>query len=368
MTMAPDSFRQWYLARPIAGEFSPDNFEMRTLPHPPLRDGDALVRVRLLNLHPGARFRMQVGLVPIGTTDESNFAFGEVIASRNPVFSEGDMVACQAGWQDYAIIRSDAESIGYGPASEAVCDLNRTRSQWTYVMRPELVARWPLDTLKEVFGTSGMTAWFSLRACDPLEPGMNVAVAGMTGSVGHLVAQIAKAAGSRVVGFGGGPDRCRRISELIEVDCLDYRAPDFLDQLRAVFPDGIDIFSDGIGGPLTGAIAPMMKRGGRLLAYGCADDLHAGGNPGLRGMTLRQQFGISDSVEKIVAERDIRVECWIVHDFYHERIEAEDALDQLLREGAIKPVVTVVEGFEQLPYAIMALYDPKALSKVQAWF
>ncbi len=364
----PDSYRLWTYARPIEAGFGPANLAMQTLPLPALQDGDALVRVRLLNPHPGARFRMQIGLVPLGATDESNFAYGEVIASRNPVFRVGDMVACQAGWQDYAIIRSDQESVGYGPASGAVCALNRTRSQWTYVMRPELVAAHPLDTLKEVFGTSGMTAWFGLRACAPMGPGVNVAVAGMTGSVGHLVAQIASAAGCNVVGFGGGPERCRRISDLIGVDCLDYRAPDFLDQLRAAFPDGIDIFSDGIGGPMTEAIVPLMKRGGRLLAYGCADDLHASGNPGERGPTLRQQFGVSDTVEAIVAERDIRVECWIVHDFYHERIEAEDALDTLLRAGAIKPVVTVVEGFEQLPQAIMALYDPAALSKVQAWF
>ncbi len=368
MTAGVEIYRQWVHARQVKGAFGPDNLEMQTLPLPPLQEGDALVRVKLLNLHPGARFRMQVGLVPLGTTDESNFAFGEVIASRNPVFAVGDMVACQAGWQDYVIIRSDVESVGYGPASEAVCALNKTRSQWTYVMRPELVARWPLDTLKEVFGTSGMTAWFGLRACKPMGPGMNVAVAGMTGSVGHLAAQIAKAAGCSVVGFGGGPERCNRISDLIGIDCLDYRAPDFLARLRATFPDGIDIFSDGIGGPLTEAIVPMMKRGGRLLAYGCADDLHTEGAPNLREMTMRERFGVSEKVEAIVAERDIRVECWIVHDFYHERIEAEDALDKLLRDGAIKTVVTVVKGFEKLPEAIMALYDPKALGKVQAWF
>jgi NADPH-dependent curcumin reductase CurA len=364
----PDSYRLWTYAQPIAGGFGPDNLAMQVLPLPALEEGEALVRVKLLNLHPGARFRMQVGLVPLGTTDPSNFAYGEVIASRNPVFAVGDMVACQSGWQDYAIIRSDQESVGYGPASEAVCALNRTRSQWTYVMRPELVSAHPPDALKEVFGTSGMTAWFGLRECGPMGPGVNVAVAGMTGSVGHLAAQIAKAAGCNVVGFGGGPARCKQISDLIGVDCLDYRAPDFLDRLRATFPEGIDIISDGIGGPLTEAIVPMMKRGGRLLAYGCADDLHAGGNPGARGMTLREQFGVSAKVEAIVAERAIRVECWIVHDFYHERIEAEDALDRLLRDGAIKPVVTVVEGFDKLPQAIMALYDPAALSKVQAWF
>ena len=366
--MAVDSYRQWIFAKPIEGAFGPGNFEMRTLPLPALEEGEALVRVRLLNLHPGARFRMAAGIVPLGTTDKSNFAFGEIVASRDPAFKPGDMLSCQAGWQDYAIIDSRAESVDYGPASEAVCALNGTRSQWTYVMRPELVARWPLDTLMEIFGTSGMTAWFGLRACGPLARGMTVAVAGMTGSVGSLVAQIARAAGCRAVGFGGGPERCRRIGELTGVDCLDYRAPDFADQLRAVFPDGIDIFSDGVGGPLTELVTGMINRGGRLLAYGCADDLHAGGNPAARGMTLSQQFGVSDEVERIVAERDIRVECWIVHDFYHGRIEAEDALDALLRHGAIKPVVTVVEGFEKLPEAILALYDPAALGKVQAWF
>ena len=366
--MTIDNGRQWVFTKPIEDALTAGHFEMRNLPLPALQEGEALVRVKLLNLHPGARFRMANGIVPLGTTDRSNFAYGEIVASRDPAFKEGDMVACQAGWQDYQIIRGGDGSIDYGPASEAVCALNGTRSQWTYVMRPELVARWPADALMEIFGTSGMTAWFGLRACGPLEPGMNVAVAGMTGSVGSLAAQIARAAGCKVVGFGGGPDRCARISAATGVDCLDYRAPDFADQLRARFPAGIDIFSDGIGGAMTEMVAAMMKPGGRLLAYGCADDLHGGGNPGLRGMTLRRRFGVSDEVERVVAERDIRVECWIVHDFYHERIEAEDALDAMLRAGTLEPVVTVVEGFEKLPEAILALYDPVALGKVQAWF
>jgi NADPH-dependent curcumin reductase CurA len=366
--MTIDTYRQWVFASPIEASFGRDNFEMRTLPLPALQDGEALVRVHLLNLHPGARLRMAAGIVPVGATDPSNFAYGEVIASRDPAFEPGDMVACQAGWQDYQIISSARESIDYGPASEAVCALNGTRSQWTYVMRPELAARWSEDVLMEVFGTSGLTAWFGLRACGPLGPGMNVAVAGMTGSVGSLAAQIARSAGCKVIGFGGGPDRCRRISELTGVPCLDYRAADFADRLRRSFPDGIDVFSDGIGGPLTETVAAMMNRGGRLLAYGCADDLHGGGNPASRGTTLRRQFGISDQVERLVAARDIRVECWIVHDFYHERIEAEDALDAMLRRGALTPVVTVVEGFGRLPEAILALYDPACLGKVQARF
>src|SRR6266436_10148431 len=104
-------------------------------------------------------------------------------------FGEGDVIACQAGWQDYQIVSSEDGSVGYGPASELVKALNGTSSQWSYVFRPAMVKMWPPEVLMEMFGTSGMTAYFGMRECGPLMPRDGVAVAGTTGSVGSIAAQ-----------------------------------------------------------------------------------------------------------------------------------------------------------------------------------
>src|SRR5437879_13704805 len=202
----------------------PEQFELREGPIPELTRGRALVRVKLLNIHSGTRARMANGMTKLGDTDRSNYACAEVVQSRDQTFREGDVVACQAGWQDYQIVSSEEASVGYGPASELVKALNGTNSQWNYVFRPAMVKMWPPEVLMEMFGTSGMTAYFGMRECGPLMPRDCVAVAGTTGSVGSIAAQLARIAGCYVVGFGGGPDRCQWVLDtLVMHEWIDYR-------------------------------------------------------------------------------------------------------------------------------------------------
>ncbi|MGJ4944934.1 hypothetical protein ACQR1W_30525 [Bradyrhizobium sp. HKCCYLS1011] len=70
----------------------------------------------------------------------------------------------------------------------------------------------------------------------------------------------------------------------------------------------------------------------------------------------------------MLVERQIRSECWIVDAFYGERLAAEDELSRLLSSGALKPVNTVVDGFERLPEAIAGLYKTMRVGKLQVRF
>jgi NADPH-dependent curcumin reductase CurA len=372
------TYRKWIVAAPLSdGRLSADHFALRTEPMPEPADGEALVRVELINIHSATRARIANGMTRLSDTDYTNYAYATVIRSRDPAFKEGDAIACQAGWQEMQIISSNNPSVGYGPISDGAKALNRTNSQWTYAFRQEMLKRWPADVLMEMFGTSGMTAYFGMRQCGPLKPDDTVLVAGATGSVGSIVAQLARVAGSRVVGLAGGPDRCRWAIETLGIaDCIDYKAHDFEQRLAAACPDGIDVFSDGIGGRLTEIVTGMMNRNGRLFAYGgaggyYADDVPATNqmtSPQQQRMTLRQAFGISDSVERTLQEKSIRSEAWIVDAFYHERLVAEDELSRLLLRGAIKPINTVVDGFEKLPAAIVGLYEKPREGKLQVRF
>jgi NADPH-dependent curcumin reductase CurA len=366
------TYRQWVFAKPMLdGVVRVGDFEAREPPIPELKQGQALVRVKLINIHSATRWRIATGMTPLGETDRTNYACAEVIQSRDAVFREGDVIACQAGWQDYQIIRSDDAPIGYAPPNELVKALNRTRSQWNYVFRPAMVKMWSPEVLMEMFGTSGMTAYFGIRECGPLMPVDCVAVAAATGSVGSIVAQLAKIAGCYVVGFGGGADRCRWVRESLGVDkCLDYKALDFVQQLEAAFPRGIDAYSDGIGGDLTETVAARMNANGRLFSYGSAAALYGDNvDTALRQRSsLRRIMGISDTVETILKRKNIKCEAWIVDSFYHERLKAEDDLSRHLLSGALKPVTNVVEGFDNLPKAITDLYTTARAGKLQVRF
>ena len=348
-----------------------EQFELRESPIPELKRGQALVRVKLINIHSATRSRMANGTTKLGETDRTNYACAEVLQSRDQAFKEGDIIACQAGWQDYQVLSSADESVGYGPASELVKALNGTNSHWNYVFRPAMVKMWSPEILMDVFGTSGMTAYFGMRECGPLMPRDAVAVAGATGSVGSIVAQLARSAGCRVVGFAGGEERCRWLRDVVGIDgAIDYRATDFEDRLRGAFPDGIDVYSDGIGGTLTETTVKVMNRNARLLSYGSAAALYAESleESRRRPSSLRQAFGVIGNVEQIVKQRNIKVEAWIVHAFYHERLKAEDDLSRLLLSGQLKASSNVVEDFEQLPRAIVSLYASARSGKLQVKF
>jgi NADPH-dependent curcumin reductase CurA len=369
--LMPRTSRQWIFAKPMVNDVVElDQFQLRDLPLPELQQGQALVRVKLVNIHSATRARMSNGMTRLGDTDRSNYACAEVVQSRDKTFREGDIIACQAGWQDYQIVSSDDTAVGYGPASELVKALHGTNSQWNYVFRPAMVKMWPPEVLMDMFGTSGMTAYFGLRECGPLMPKDTVAVAGATGSVGSIAAQLAKIAGCYVVGFGGGVDRCRWAVDMLGINaCIDYQANDFTALLEAAFPEGIDVFSDGIGGSLTEIVTAAMNRNGRLFSYGGAAAFYADrlDTPRQRP-SLRRAFGISDDIETRLKKQNIKSECWIVDALYHERLKAEDDLSRHLRSGALKPINNVIDGFEKLPQAIVGLYTTARSGKLQVRF
>ena len=367
------TYRKWIFAQHLTGDgLGLGQFALRELPMPEPVAGQALARIKLINIHSNTRIRMARGMTKVGETDPTNYACAEILKSRDPAFREGDIIACQAGWQDYQIVSSDGGPMGgYGAPSELVRALNGTNSPWCYVFRPAMVKMWPPDVLMEMFGTSGMTAYFGLRECGPLMPRDAVAVGGATGSVGAIAAQLARIAGCRVVGFAGGEDRCAWAREMLRIrDCLDYRAPDLQERLAAAFPDGIDVFSDGVGGALTELVVGAMNRHGRLFSFGAAAAFYAPAwaEPAATAVSMRRIFGISDRVEAVLEARNIKSEAWTVNDFYHDRLRAEDDLSRHLLSGALKPISTVVDGIENLPAAIVGLYTAPRAGKLQVRF
>ncbi len=365
----PRACRKWVIAKPLAadGTIRRDNFAMVEEPLPALAEGQALVRTRLINLH--SRTRLKLANMAVGETDMANYGLAEVVASRDPLLPEGASLHWQLGWQDWQIISREEQPIGYAPPTPAVHALNHTQAPMNYVLRPEIAQGWSSDVVMYVFGTSGTTALLGLRRCGPVTSRDKVLVADASGSVGSLAAQIAKVQGAQVIGLAGGEDRCKWVTETLGIDgCIDYRVPDLGERLRAPFPQGIDLFCDGVGGSLTQTVSPLIVRGGRLVSYGSSASFYGDESARASGSGLRGAFGITPEIEALCDDRAIRIEAWIVFDHYDERLSLEDELADLLRAGSIKAVNDVTKGFEALPSASIALYARAHAGKAQVDF
>ena len=211
-------------------------------------DGEVLMRTRWLSLDPYMRGRMsaaksyakpvEVGATMVGGT------VGEVVASRNPNFAVGDIVMGYGGWQDYAV----ANGSGLRKLDPAAA---------------------PVSTALGVLGMPGMTAYAGLLEIGRPKAGETVAVAAASGAVGSVVGQIAKIKGCRAVGIAGGPDKCRFVVEELGFDaCVDHRAGDFVRQLEAACPAGIDVYFENVGGAVQQAVWPLLNDFARVPVCG----------------------------------------------------------------------------------------------------
>ena len=80
-------FRQWVFAKPMVGDvLTLEQFRLQEGTLPPLRNGEALVRVKLINIHAGTRARIATQTTILGQTDKMNYACAEVVQSRDRTF------------------------------------------------------------------------------------------------------------------------------------------------------------------------------------------------------------------------------------------------------------------------------------------
>src|SRR5690606_37540875 len=140
---------------------------------------------------------------------------GEVVQSRNARFAVGDHVIAAFGWQLYGV------SSGGGVSKVDV--------------------RIPLSAYLGRVGMPGVTAWYGLNRIIEPRSGETIVVSAASGAVGSVVGQLAKAHGCRVVGVAGGTEKCRAVTEEFGFDaCVDYKAGNLYQDLKAATPEGVD--------------------------------------------------------------------------------------------------------------------------------
>ena len=324
--------RQITLASRPVGAPTPDNFKLVETQVPTPERGQVLVKALYLSLDPYMRGRMsdaksyapsvQIGEVMTGG------AVGRVVDSRHPGFKAGDIVEGRIGWQEYGLVEGGM--------------LRK--------VDPDVA---PISTALGVLGMPGLTAYFGLFEIGKPRPGETLVVSAASGAVGAVVCQLGKLAGARVVGIAGGPDKCAYVKEALGVDAvIDYKAEkDLSKALAAACPDGIDVYFDNVGGPVTDAIANLFNLRARMIVCGLISHYNM------------PDGYVGPSILRSVLTNRVTIQGMIVFD-WHDRWPAGVAqLGKLVKAGKLTYKEDVTEGLENAPATFIGMLEGKNFGK-----
>ena len=315
-------------ARP-AGWVEEANFRLVEEPVPAPAEGQVLVRVKWLSLDPYMRGRMnedksyaarvELGEAMVGGT------VGEIVASRHPKFSVGDKVLGTQGWQRFAL--SDGQGL---------------------VKLPD--PRLPETVWLGAAGMPGITAWMGLTQIGVPKPGETVVVSSASGAVGGVAGQLAKIAGCRAVGIAGGAAKCDYVVKELGFDaCVDYKAGDLGDALKAAAPAGVDVYFDNVAGEILDAVLRRVNPGARIALCGLISGYNGADIP------IRNVFSL-------LVNR-VRLQGFIVSDRMDLWPGAMKELAGHVATGRLKYRETIAEGLESAPGALIRLLKGESFGK-----
>ncbi|WP_418285015.1 NADP-dependent oxidoreductase [Halorubrum sp. DTA46] len=324
--------REWILAERPRGEPDPGCFDLRETTVPDPGPGELLVRTRFLSVDPYMRGRMRDAESYAEPWDVGDAlkggVVGEVVESVSDVYDAGDLVTGEGTWSDYAVL--DADDVA--PVDPSVA---------------------PPEAHLGALGMPGRTAYFGLLEIGEPKPGDTVVVSGAAGAVGSVVGQIAKRNGCRVVGFAGSDEKTAWLTEDLGFDAaINYKTTDdYHAALDSAAPDGVDVYFDNVGGPITDAVFTELNLDARVavcgqIAHYNAEEVPTGPRklPGLIPVRAR-------------------VEGLLVTDFASRFGEASERLGRWVASGELDHRETIVEGLANAPDAFLGLFDGDNIGK-----
>jgi NADPH-dependent curcumin reductase CurA len=320
--MAAAKNRQILLVETPKGKLGSEHFRLAEAPLPSPRDGEVLLRVRLISLDAANRAWMQGATYREAVTAGTVMAGGaiaEVVESKAPGFSAGDLVFADTGWQDYAAL----------PGKRLI-------------KVPKIE---PMTRLLSVYGIAGLTAYFGLLKIANQKAGETVVVSAAAGSVGSIVGQIAKIKDCRAIGIAGGKAKCDWLVKELGFDAaVDYKSGSLFKALKEAAPKGIDVYFDNVGGDILEACLFQMNNGGRVACCGAISAYDGAAPPaGPRG------------VPGLIVVKRLTLKGFIVTDFFAERDKALADLVSWVGAGKLKVEEDVIDGLENTPRALIGL-------------
>ncbi|XP_020685814.1 2-alkenal reductase (NADP(+)-dependent) [Dendrobium catenatum] len=254
---------------------------------------------------------------------------GRVVESGNDKWKKGDLITGFLGWEEYSLVKP-----------------------WPEPNKIEAVDQFPLSCYLSVLGNSGLTAYAGLfHICKP-KKGDKVFVSAAAGSVGNLVGQYAKLAGCYVVGCAGSKKKVDLLKEKLGFDdVFNYKEePELKSALRRYFPDGIDIYFDNVGGEMLEVAIANMNAFGRVAACGAISEY-----------TDKKKQARIDMMDVIY--KRITISGYLASDYIHAYPDFVSMTSEHLSHGRMHAVEDISHGIENVPSALVELFEGVNIGK-----
>jgi len=188
------------------------------------------------------------------------------------------------------------------------------------------------------------TCWVGLHRRARLQPGETLLVHAAAGGVGTGAIQLGKAAGARVIGVVGGPDKAAVAKEAGADIVIDRSVEDFVAVVKEVTGGkGADVVFDPVGGDVFYKSTKCVAFEGRILVVGFASgDIPSAAlnhalvkNYDILGLQARTyRFVENDAIREHYAALLRLTETGVIKTMVTERLSLADVPDGLRRLGA----------------------------------
>ncbi|XP_063156544.1 synaptic vesicle membrane protein VAT-1 homolog [Candoia aspera] len=210
-----------------------------------------------------------------------------------------------------------------------------------------------------------ITAYMVLFDFGNLRPNQSVLVHMAAGGVGTAAVQLCKTVENVTIFGTASASKHEALRENGVTHPIDYRAADYVAEVRKISPKGVDVVLDPLGGSDTTKGFHLLKPMGKLVTYGVAN-LLTGQRKNLMAMakTWWNQFSIN-ALQLLHLNKAV---CGYHLGYLDEEVELLAAvvtkLIGLYNQGKIKPKVDSVWPFEQVVDAMKQMQEKKNIGKV----
>ncbi|XP_046711551.1 prostaglandin reductase 2 isoform X2 [Silurus meridionalis] len=291
------------------GHPSPDNFRVEeTSLSTELKQGQVLIRTLYLSVDPYMRCRMNddtgADYLQPWRLEEciDGGGVGVVEASKNAELTVGDIVTSfNWRWQTHDVVHSTCVQ---------KIDPTMVDGHLSYVLG--------------AVGMPGLTALLGVREKGHVTPGagQTMVVSGACGACGSLAGQL---------GFTAA---------------VNYKKGDISAALRDSCPNGVDIYFDNVGGPITDTVISQMNSGAHVILCGEISQYNK---------DLPYPTPLSKETQEALSCKNITRERFMVLNYMDKHKEGMELLSQWVKTGQIKVLETVTNGIENMGVAFCSM-------------
>ncbi len=319
-------------ARPT-GKPTTDDFKVVEIDLPTLQSGELLLKVLYYSVDPYMRGRMNDAksyTPPFKLNEAINGgAVAAVVETKSDLYLVGELVVGLLPWQETCVM-----------VDTAIQKIDKNYPHPSYYLG--------------ALGMPGLTAYFGLLDIGKPMAGETVVVSGAAGAVGIMVGQIAKINGCRVIGIAGTDEKAKELVETFGFnEVINYKTTTDLNAaILGTCPKGIDVYFDNVGGEISDAVIANINFNARIVLCGQI------------ALYNNTEVSMGPRLQPILLTRSVLMQGFIVSNYANRFEEGTAKLKLWMDEGKIVYKETIENGFENLPKALIGLFEGKNTGKM----